>query len=192
MLGLAIAACSTPKKRRRADDDDDDVRPQKTSTSSVPSAPKPAPTNPTGPSDPIGPNDPPIIPYDKLEHAVVSPAEGTLAGVLEARSVVTHSGCTDRGTARKWLVVASGGKFYPLKIVDATRIGKLRAEARDPKMNGREGVAGDILSPDDGAVLGLLPGQRIQAQGVFAPVIYSGTIAAGPIFGLCTERINHA
>jgi hypothetical protein len=129
-------------------------------------------------------------------HAAVTPAEATITATLIARAAVTHAGCADPdGTTHRWLVVEQNGKFFPVKIVNAEKFAKIREEQRkldSRNPNGREAVGGDILSPEEGARLGFSEGTRVRIAGIYAPVAYSGSIAAAPIYGFCTERVERA
>jgi hypothetical protein len=134
--------------------------------------------------------DEPLLNEEELVRSAVSPAEGTFTGTIEARSFMSYEGCSSPGTLLRWMVLATDGKRLPIRILDRHSLEQLRAghdEAVDV-----DDAAKKLLTPEDARRYGIEIGARAKISGIYAPLLFSGTIALQPVYGLCTERVERA
>jgi len=125
---------------------------------------------------------------DELLRAPQAPAATSFSGELEARRFMSFAGCADQGTELRWLVLSTQGKRLPLRIVSDATLTALRRGDEGALEN--DALNGEPLTPDDASRLGLEVGQRVQLQGAYAALHFSGTMAMMPVYGLCTTRIQ--
>ena len=134
--------------------------------------------------------DAPLLNEEELVRSAVSPAEGTFTGTIEARSFMSFDGCTAPGKLLRWMVLSMDGKRLPIRILDGAALAQLRA-GRDDAVN-LDDADKALLTPDDARRYGIEIGARARITGIYAPLLFSGTIALQPVYGLCTERIERA
>jgi hypothetical protein len=134
--------------------------------------------------------DAPMLNEEELVRAAVSPAQGTFTGTIEARSFMSYDGCSSPGKLLRWMVLATDGKRLPIRIIGNDALARLRAGREDAVE--LDDADKSLLSPDDAGRYGIEIGERARIEGIYAPLLFSGTIALQPIYGLCTARIDHA
>jgi hypothetical protein len=120
----------------------------------------------------------------------LNPAAGSFSGVLEARRFMSYAGCSDEGTALRWLVLERAGIRMPLRIVSESTLSALRAGDEGALEN--DELHGEPVAPDEAARLGLAVGERVQLEAVCAALHFSGTLTLDPIYGLCAKQITRA
>ena len=125
---------------------------------------------------------------DELLRTPVEPAAASFSGVLEARRFMSFAGCADQGSELRWLVLASQGKRLPLRIVKESKLAALRKGDEAAREN--DGLHGNPLTPDDAPRLGVSVGDRVELQGAYAALHFSGTMAMVPVYGVCSTRIR--
>mgnify|MGYP003407240145 CR=1 FL=1 len=125
---------------------------------------------------------------DELVRAPLPSAATSVNGELEARRFMSFSGCADQGSALRWLVLSSQGKRLPLRIVSELTLAALRRGDEGALEN--DSLHGELLTPEDAPRLGLALGERVQLDGAYAALHFSGTMAMVPVYGLCTTRIR--
>ena len=127
---------------------------------------------------------------DELLRAAPATAATSFNGVLEARRFMSYGSCADQGVPLRWLVLAAHDGRLPLRIVTDSTLAALRRGDEAALEN--DSLHGEPLSPDDAPRLGLAVGERVQLEGAYAALHFSGTMALLPIYGLCTTGIRKA
>jgi hypothetical protein len=126
---------------------------------------------------------------DELLRAPVAGVVATpFQGVLEARRFMSYGSCADQGTPLRWLVLATQDKRLPLRIVTDSTLAALRRGDEGALEN--DSLHGEPLTPEDAARLGLTAGERVQLEGAYCALHFSGTMALVPVYGLCTTGIH--
>ena len=120
----------------------------------------------------------------------LAPAAGSFSGVLEARRFMSYAGCSDQGTALRWLVLERSGIRMPLRIVSESTFAALRAG--DEGALEHDELPGEPVTPDDAVRLGLAVGEHVKLEAVCAALHFSGTLSLDPIYGLCAKQITRA
>lgn len=123
-----------------------------------------------------------------LRAPVPSVTAARFEGVLEARRFMSYGSCADQGTPLRWLVLATQDRRLPLRIVTDSTLAALRRGDEAALEN--DSLHGDPLTPEDASRLGLAPGQRVQLEGAYCALHFSGTMALVPVYGLCTTVIH--
>ena len=129
-----------------------------------------------------------LLDDDLVRAPVAGAAASAFQGVLEARRFMSYGSCADQGTPLRWLVLATQDKRLPLRIVTDSTLAALRRGDEAALEN--DSLHGDPLTPEDASRLGLAPGQRVQLEGAYCALHFSGTMALVPIYGLCTTGIH--
>ena len=125
---------------------------------------------------------------DELVRAPVLPAATSFSGVLEARRFMSFSGCADQGSEQRWLVLETQGKRLPLRLVTDSTLAAL--QKGDEAALETDSLQGELLTPEDAPRLGVAVGDKVQLQGAYAALHFSGTMAMIPVYGVCATRIR--
>lgn len=126
----------------------------------------------------------------------IAPAPEVI-GTLERASFVSHKGCADAdGTRHTWLVVRiAGGRAVPVKLGSSDDVARARADASrhpGPYPTAAADLDRPFLTPTEAWKRGLSVGDRVHVHGVVAPVLFSGSVAMAPVYGVLASDVARA